>query len=213
MTDIMRVKREPSEELLSLINELVDTGAKFTNIIDKVWQQGEKEGFTKEEIADIVRPIARQRGLNKDQVYYLTHKPERQENSKRQYEELKQQQLKESRNITTIEDKPIKELELFFEHKEKGWLLFKRAKDRDSAILQVSYMFMYKDSKPYVMNSFDEPADEILKECKKMGYKLNVQFQDNPYYILLKSKIEFWNKLCRFMDGEIGLEEMCKVSV
>jgi hypothetical protein len=110
--------KQPSEKLLALIHEVVDTGLKLTNMINKVWEQGAEEGFSKEEIADIVRPIARQKGLNKNQVYYLTHKPELQEKSKRQYEELKE---KKSLNIQTVtekeEPKPKPEVNL---HEDKN---------------------------------------------------------------------------------------------
>jgi hypothetical protein len=85
-------KKQPSEKLMSLINELVDAGAKFTSIFNQVWEQGAEEGFSREEIAAIVRPIARQKGLNKDQVYYLTQKPQMLEKSKKQFQELKEKQ-------------------------------------------------------------------------------------------------------------------------
>lgn len=88
-------KKKPSKELISLINEGLDTGIKFIDLVDKIWKKGAEEGFSREEIAEIVRPIARKKGLNKDQVYYLTHKPELLEKSKSQYEELK------TRNIPT----------------------------------------------------------------------------------------------------------------
>lgn len=92
--------KQPSKKLLALINEFVDTGIKFTEMVNQIWEQGSKEGFSKQEIADIIRPIARQKGLNKDQVYYLTHKPEMLEKSKMQYIELK------DRNIPIDDSKP-----------------------------------------------------------------------------------------------------------
>src|SRR6188474_690484 len=88
-------KKKPSKKLISLIHQAVDTGIKLRDIVDKIWKEGTEEGFSREEIAEIVRPIARQKGLNKDPVYYLTHKPEILEKSKLQYEELK------NRNITS----------------------------------------------------------------------------------------------------------------
>jgi hypothetical protein len=81
--------KKPSEKLISLIHDLVDTGLKLTSQFDLVWEQGTKEGFSREEIGEIVRPIARQKGLNKDQVYYLTHKPDMLEKAKRQYQNSK----------------------------------------------------------------------------------------------------------------------------
>jgi hypothetical protein len=87
--------KQPSEKLMALIHEVVDAGLKFTSMVNKLWEQGAEEGFSREEIADIVRPIARKKGLNKDQVYYLTHKPELQQKSKKQYADLKEK----TRNI------------------------------------------------------------------------------------------------------------------
>jgi hypothetical protein len=81
--------KQPSDKLLALINQALDTGIKMTELIKEVWRVGAEEGFTIRQIGNIVRPIARAKGLNKDQVYYLTHLPQLQEKSKEQYQELK----------------------------------------------------------------------------------------------------------------------------
>jgi hypothetical protein len=93
-TDITIRGKHPSEKLVSLIKDTLIKGKQLNDIINQVWEQGAEEGFSKEEIReDIVRPIARQMGLNKDQVYYLVHRPEMLEKSRQQYLDLK------SRNI------------------------------------------------------------------------------------------------------------------
>ena len=98
-TEIKKRGKQPSDKLISLINDAIDKGNELHSIINQVWEQGAEEGFSKEEIRDIVRPMAKQKGLNKDQVYYLTHKPEMLEKSKNQYREL----IDNNRNIPTIE--------------------------------------------------------------------------------------------------------------
>jgi hypothetical protein len=81
-----------------MVHEAIDTINNFVSIVTRIYEKGADAGFSREEISQqIIRPIARQRGLNKDQVYYLTHRPEIQEKSKKQYEELKSKE--KSRNI------------------------------------------------------------------------------------------------------------------
>lgn len=165
-------KREPSEKLISLINEAVDTGVKLTSMIDEIWEQGAKEGFSREEIAEIVRPIARQRGLNKDQVYYLRHKPERQEQSRIQYQELTAITEAETRNITTFDNTntfQVPKLELVFEHPEKdSWMYFKKVLRNDSVGLLFTYMF--KDGTIQCHMCYDHPTNGLLVKFKRDGY-------------------------------------------
>ncbi len=83
-----------------MVHEAIDTINNFVSIVTRIYEKGADAGFSREEISQqIIRPIARQRGLNKDQVYYLTHRPEIQEKSRRQYEELKEKQNQKTRNI------------------------------------------------------------------------------------------------------------------
>lgn len=146
-------KKKPSKKLVSLIHEAVDTGIKLIDIVDKIWKQGAEEGFSREEIAEIVRPIARERGLNKDQVYYLTHKPEILEKSKSQYEELK------NRNITRItEDKWNYEYEDMILDRVEG------IDSMEKYILDIARLFRK------LGYSEDKIFTETKRMCKAGGY-------------------------------------------
>lgn len=90
--------KQVPDELIKLTNEAFDDLGSFIAKINKIYEKGADIGFSREEISkQIIRPIARQRGFNKDRIYYLTHTPERKEQSKQRYQKL----LEESRNITT----------------------------------------------------------------------------------------------------------------
>jgi hypothetical protein len=61
------------EEIISMVHEAIDTINNFVSIVTRIYEKGADAGFSREEISQqIIRPIARQRGLNKDQVYYLS---------------------------------------------------------------------------------------------------------------------------------------------
>jgi ParB-like nuclease domain len=97
MTKIKIRSKQPSERFLSSIRDMLGKGKDFLSSVDQVYKIGFEEGFTRQEIAEIVRPMAREMGLNKDQIYYLTHREQHLEVVKSR--QLEQQ---ESRKFTTI---------------------------------------------------------------------------------------------------------------
>jgi ParB-like nuclease domain len=90
-------KKQPSEKLISLIRDAIDKGKEFLSLAEQVYRQGFEEGFSRQEIDEIIRPIARERGLTKHQIYYLTHREERLEDVK-----ARQLEQQESRKFATI---------------------------------------------------------------------------------------------------------------
>jgi hypothetical protein len=90
-------KKQPSEKLLSLIRDAIDKGKEFLSIAEQVYKQGFDEGFARQEIDEIIRPIAKERGLTKHQIYYLTHRQERLEDVK-----ARLQEQQESRKFATV---------------------------------------------------------------------------------------------------------------
>jgi hypothetical protein len=187
-----------SQELLSLIEQVIETGMKFTELVDKIWQQGEKEGLSRQEIADIVRPIARRKGgLNKDQVYYLTHKRDIEEKARKQYEELKKQE--EYRNIPSV----------LISEEENEKRIFDRHNDRHRF-----YLICRQFTEGWIEKNIPEQFNEISKFNRaKIGIKLGKMFGErmlvdiecmvNEMSKVSKECKEYWDDkvLDEFYDG------------
>jgi hypothetical protein len=114
------------------------------------------------------------KGIEQRQVYYLTHKPERQEQSRIQYQELTAITEAETRNITTFDNTntfQVPKLELVFEHPEKdSWMYFKKVLRNDSVGLLFTYMF--KDGTIQCHMCYDHPTNGLLIKFKREGYLL-----------------------------------------
>lgn len=78
-----RITSSPSPLLVELFRSF---SCDFTNPCEK-WEkivgQGAEEGFTEDQLRQMVRPYLKERGLSKDQIYYFFHKEEQKERVRR----------------------------------------------------------------------------------------------------------------------------------
>jgi hypothetical protein len=68
--------KQPSDELLQLIKAAASSLTGFGVLWTSIKAKGKSEGFTEQELQDILRPLLKPQ-LNKDQIYYLFHKEEK----------------------------------------------------------------------------------------------------------------------------------------
>lgn len=57
------VLKKPSEELLNLIKEIGNLGTKITELFETIKQKGQEEGFTNDEIRDLLKRVCQRNPL------------------------------------------------------------------------------------------------------------------------------------------------------
>lgn len=88
----------PSENLLGLLKEFGEKLNNARDLWDRIRLEGANEGFDERQLAEMVRPYLKERGLTQQQIWYLFHRDEQRQRSQDQYKRL-------TTNISGTDDK------------------------------------------------------------------------------------------------------------
>jgi len=78
----------PSEELLNLVKRFAENLNTARDLWDEIRSKGANEGFDEHQLAEMVRPFLKERGLSQQQIWYLFHRDEQRQRSRDQYKKL-----------------------------------------------------------------------------------------------------------------------------
>jgi len=122
--DTLSQDKSASPELLSLIKAAAKGLEAFGTLWQTIKDKGNAEGFTEQDLQDMLRPLLRdQLGMSKDRIYYLFHKEQKALANKQAYDKVRiNREIVQKKDPEDLEDSSPAALPVEEEDREKALL-------------------------------------------------------------------------------------------